>query len=81
MTNYELLLGGVFVKVNIRNIVNKFKMPISIMQTIYETITNSLEANAENIKIILSNNETTDGQKLILILQLLMLAMGLMMII
>lgn len=81
MTSYELLLGGVFVKVNIRNIVNKFKMPISIMQTIYETITNSLEANAENIKIILSNNETTDGQKLILILQLLMLAMGLMMII
>lgn len=50
-------------KVNIRNIVNKFKMPISIMQTMYEAITNSLEANAENIEIILTNNETTDGSQ------------------
>ena len=43
-------------KVNIRNIVSRFKMQISIMQTLYEAIANSLEANATHIEIILKNN-------------------------
>lgn len=54
-------MGAVFVRVNIKNIVKKFKMPITIMQTMYEAIANSLEANAENIEIILTDNITTDG--------------------
>jgi len=36
----------------VKNIVDSFKVKISILQVLYEAISNSLEANAHNIKII-----------------------------
>ena len=45
-------------KVNIKNIVNNFKEKISMQQALYETVSNSLEANASLITIRLHQSNT-----------------------
>ncbi|MBO7573832.1 MAG: ATP-binding protein [Bacilli bacterium] len=39
-------------KAKVKNIVDSFKVKISILQVLYEALSNSLEANAQNIKIV-----------------------------
>ena len=50
-------------KVNIKNIVNNFKEKISMQQALYETVSNSLEANASLITIRLHQSNTIDETK------------------
>ncbi len=54
-----------YIKVTIKSILNNFKDDVSLMQTMYEAISNSLEANATQINLeIITNGQSKEELKL-----------------
>jgi len=49
------------IKADIKSVVENIGKNVVFMQPLYETITNSLEANAKNIEIFISEEEKLDG--------------------